>query len=455
MEQPDHGIGGGKGMETQNSDNVSTKLRRIAEVARAHPNEALKTLSHHIDLEWMKEAYARTRKDGAAGVDGETAKEFAENLEERLASLLQRFRDGTYFAPPVRRVRIPKDDGERLIGIPAFEDKVLQRAVTMVLEAVYEQSFLDCSYGFRPRRSAHQALEALWRESMQMGGAWILEVDIKSYFDSIDKAQLGAILDQRVKDGVIRRVIGKWLNAGVMEEGALRYADLGTPQGGVASPMLANIFLHEVLDVWFEREVKPRLECPATLIRFADDFVAVLRCEQDARRLMAVLPKRLAKYGLQVHPEKTRLVQFHRPRPDGRDSNDDPGTFTFLGFTHYWGKSKKATWVVKRKTAKRRSARAVRRIWEWCRAHRHEEVAKQQDQLNRKLRGHYEYYGLTGNFDALSNFAFRVRRAWRYWLDRRSQRARMTWKRFNALLKRHPLARPRITHSACAAGANP
>ena len=436
-------------METQDSRDVSTRLRRIAEVARAHPSEALKTLSHHIDETWMKEAYARTRKDGAAGIDEETAKEFALNLDERLAALLEQFRAGTYYAPPVRRVHIPKEGGTRPIGIPTFEDKVLQRAVTMVLEAVYEQSFLDCSYGFRPQRSAHQALDALWRASMNAGGGWILEVDIKSYFDTIDRAQLAAILDQRVKDGVIRRAIGKWLNAGVMEDGAVRRFALGTPQGGVISPMLANIYLHEVLDVWFEREVKPRLNGPATLIRFADDFVIVLRLEEDARRLMAVLPKRFEKYGLKLHPEKTRLVRFQASRSDRKGDGDDPGSFDFLGFTHYWGKSRKGNWVIKRKTSKRRFARAIKRVWQWCRAHRHDAVSEQQKQLNRKLVGHYSYYGITGNFEALSCFAYRVRRAWRYWLDRRSQRGRMKWDRFNELLKRHPLAPPQIMHSAC------
>lgn len=442
-------------METQDSADVSTKLRRIAEVAKAHPNEALKTLSHHIDLGWMREAYGRTRKDGAVGVDEETAKEFAANLDGRLAALLERFRAGTYFAPPVRRVHIPKEGGTRPIGIPTFEDKVLQRAVTMVLDAVYEEWFLDCSYGFRPRRSAHQALEALWKASMMVGGGWIVEVDIKSYFDTIDRAELGAILDQRVKDGVIRRAIGKWLNAGVLEDGALRRFAFGTPQGGVISPMLANIYLHEVLDTWFEREVKPRLNGSATLIRFADDFVVVLSSEEDARRLMAVLPKRFEKYGLKLHPEKTRLVRFKSPASKRNEDDDDPGSFDFLGFTHYWGKSRKGSWVIKRKTSKRRFARAVKRIWQWCRAHRHDEVVKQQRQLNRKLMGHYGYYGITGNSEALSCFAYRVRRTWRYWLDRRSQRGRMKWDRFNELLRRHPLEPPRIMHSVCAAGAKP
>jgi RNA-directed DNA polymerase len=444
-------------METPSSEKVSTKLHRIAEVARRHPNVALTTLAHHVDLDLMKYAYRMTRKNGATGVDGETAKEFAVNLDARLQSLLDRFHSGTYFAPPVRRVHIPKENGTRPIGIPTFEDKILQRAVTLVLEAVYEQSFLDCSYGFRTGRSAHQALQALWQETMRWDSGWIIEVDIKSYFDTINHAQLGAILDERVRDGVIRRAIGKWLNAGVMEDGALRRDELGTPQGGVVSPMLANIYLHEVLDVWLERDVKPRLEGRAAVIRFADDFVIVLDKESDVHKLMAVLPKRFAKYGLQLHPEKTRVVAFARPWLEKRDDDDDagPGTFDFLGFTHYWGKSRAGRWVVKRKTSRRRFTRGLKRIWEWCKANRHEEVAEQAKQLNLKLTGHYQYYGITGNFDALTRFAFEVRRAWRYWLDRRSQRAHMNWDRFREMLQRHPLKPPQIAHVYAAPLAKP
>lgn len=445
-------------METLASEIVSTKLQQIAEVARKHPEMVLRTLAHHIDLDFLKHAYRLTRKSGATGVDGETAEEYAAELDARLSSLLERFKAGTYRAPPVRRGYIPKDNGEtRLIGIPTFEDKILQRAVTMVLEAVYEQSFLDCSYGFRPHRSAHQALEAIWRGLMRMGGGWVIEVDIKSYFDTIDHAQLRMILGLRVNDGVICRAIGKWLNAGVMEDGELRRFESGTPQGGVISPILSNIYLHEVLDAWFERDVKPRLQGQSELVRFADDFVVLVQREEDARRLLEVLPKRFAKYGLRLHPDKTRLVRFTRPRKN-RDDGDDvagPQSFDFLGFTHYWGRSRKGAEIVKRRTAKRRLARAVQRIWQWCKLHRHDEVSEQQAQLNSKLRGHYQYYGITGNFEALAQFVYLVRRGWRYWLDRRSQRARMKWARFNELLRKHPLAPPRIAHSALSASAKP
>jgi len=253
------------------SRDVYTKQQRIAELARLMPDAGFTSLAYYIDLEWMREAYRRIRKDGAAGVDGVTAEEYERDLDRNLESLLERFKSGRYFAPPVKRTYIPKGDGRvRPIGIPALEDKVLQRAVLMVLTPLYEQDFLECSYGFRPGRSVHQALEALWEGVMGMGGCWVLEVDIKSYFDTVKHEHLREFLRKRVRDGVLLRVIGKWLKAGVMEDGAVRYPEEGTPQGGVISPLISNIYLHEVLDVWFEGEVKPRLSGRAKLIRFAD-----------------------------------------------------------------------------------------------------------------------------------------------------------------------------------------
>ncbi len=427
-------------------ETVSTKLQKIAELAGKAPEMALTSLNHHIDIDLLLEAYRRTRKDGAPGIDGQTAKEYEEELFENLNSLLDRFKSGTYKAPPVRRVYIPKGDGTRTrpIGIPTFEDKVLQRAVTMVLEAIYEQDFLDCSYGFRPCRSAHQALQALWDQSMKMGGGYVLELDIQKFFDTLDHSHLRSFLDQRVRDGVIRRAIDKWLKAGVMEEGTVRRLENGTPQGGVVSPILANLYLHEVLDLWFMHDVLPRLRGKAFVIRYADDAVLVFSSEQDAKRVMEVLPKRFGKYGLSLHPEKTKLVDFMRP---GNRGSSGPGSFDLLGFTHFWGKSRRDRWVIQRKTAKDRFSRAVKRISEWCRRCRHLPVREQHRILIRKLRGHNQYYGITGNFRAISRFCWAVTWLWQKWLDRRSQRARMNWERFSRLLQRYPLPRPRIVHS--------
>ena len=447
--------------ERSSSDPISTQLQRIAELARQSPEMAFTTLAHHIDIEFLLEACRRTRADGAVGVDGQTARDFAGNLRENLQSLLDRFKSGRYRAPPVRRVFIPKGDGksQRPIGIPTFEDKALQRAVVMVLEAVYEQDFLDCSYGFRPGRSAHQALDALWKGVMRMGGGWVVELDIRSFFDAMDKGHLRSFLDQRVQDGVIRRTIDKWLAAGVMQDGCLVRPETGTPQGGVVSPILSNVYLHEVLDKWFEDVVKPRLEGDAFLVRYADDATLVFSCERDARRVMDVLPKRFAKYGLTLHPTKTRLIDFSRPAETyGRDEGPScprPSTFVLLGFTHYWGRSRRGRWVVKRKTAKKSFVRAVRAVALWCRRFRHEKLWWQHQALVRKLHGHYGFYGITGNGKALEYFLVAATRVWWKWLSRRSQRARMSWDRFNAVLRRYPLPAARVVHSVYRRAAKP
>ncbi len=433
---------------TSSPSDISTKLQQIAELARRTPT-ALTTLAHHIDIEFLCEAYRRTRKDGAAGVDGETAATYARTLDENLRSLLDRLKSGTYHAPPVRRVHIPKGDGSktRPIGIPTFEDKVLQRAVTMVLEAIYEQEFHDCSYGFRPARSAHHALQALWDGLMKMHGGWVLEIDIEAFFDTLVHEHLRTFLDRRVRDGVLRRTINKWLKAGVLEATELRYAESGTPQGGVISPLLANVYLHEVLDTWFDADVKPRLQGQAFLIRYADDAVLVFSSEADARKVMDVLPKRFGKYGLKLHPEKTRLVKFTRPQRRDTPRSAEAESFDLLGFTHFWGKSRADSWVVKRQTARSRFGRALRRVSQWCRLHLHDRISRQHKHLTQALRGHYGYFGITGNANALSNFLYEVTQAWQKWLHRRTGRGAMPWPRFLRVLKRFPLPPPKVVHS--------
>lgn len=385
-----------------------------------------------------------------------TAAQYEAALEANLESLLERFKSGRYRAPAVRRVHIPKPGTgkkTRPIGIPTLEDKVLQRAVLMVLEPVYEADFLGCSYGFRPGRSAHQALAALWRGLMSTGGGWIIDLDISNFFDDVDWGHLRGFLDQRVRDGVIRRAIGKWLNAGVMESGAVHHPDRGTPQGGVVSPLLSNLYLHEVLDVWFEHEVKPRLRGRAFEVRFADDAVLVFEREEDARRVLAVLAKRFARYGLRLHPEKTQLVDFRSPPRAGGSGSQRARSFALLGFTHFWGRSRTGRWVVKRKTAKDRFSRALRAVGRWCRVHRHWSLRDQQMALSGKLQGHYAYYGITGNSRALVRFRYEVERLWCKWLGRRSWGGRMPWVRFDRLRDHHPLPPARALHSVyrCAA----
>jgi group II intron reverse transcriptase/maturase len=430
-------------------DPVFTRQQRIAVLAKQSPQMGFTSLNHHLDLAWLAQAYYRTRKDGAPGVDGQTADDYGQDLLANLESLRDRAKSGTYFAPPVRRVHIPKGTGgeTRPLGIPTLEDKILQRAVVMALEPIYEQDFLSCSYGFRPGRSTHQALQALWQQTMDQGGCCLVEVDIRKFFDTLDRAHLRALLRQRVRDGVLLRLIDKWLQAGVLEEGNLTYPEAGTPQGGVISPLLANIYLHYVLDVWFEHTVKPRLKGRAFLVRYADDFVMGFARAEDARRVLDVLPQRFGKYGLTIHPDKTRLVPFGRPsrRPAaaGAQAESEPGSFDFLGLTHYWSRSKQGKWVVKRKTAGSRFHRAVRTIATWCRLNRHLPIGEQYQALCRKLRGHFLYYGgVIGNRRCLQRFRYEVMRLWRKWLARRKRRGQYGWDRLNRLLKVLPLPWP-------------
>jgi group II intron reverse transcriptase/maturase len=431
-------------------DPVFTKQQRIAALAKQVPQMGFTSLNHYLDLPWLGAAYDQTRKDGAPGVDGQTADDYMQSLRDNLLSLLDRAKSGTYWAPPVRRVRIPKGTGSetRPLGIATLEDKILQRAVVLVLEPIYEQDFLPCSYGFRPGRSAHQALQALWQQTMDLGGCWLLEVDIQKFFDTLDHAQLRALLRQRLRDGVVLRLIDTWLSAGVLDAGELTYPEAGAPQGGVLSPLLSNVYLHYVLDVWFEQVVKPRLQGRAFLVRYADDFVMGFACAEDARRVLDVLPKRFGKYGLTIHPEKTRLVPFVRPasRPGapGVPVVPAPGSFDFLGFTHYWSRSKRGTWVVKRKTAGSRFQRALKQIAVWCRLNRHLPIRDQYPVLVQKLQGHYASYGgLMGNQRCLQRFRYEVMRLWRQWLSRRRRRGQWPWARFNQLLEQLVLPWPR------------
>lgn len=432
--------------DTRGSEAMSTKLQRIAEAARASPEGRFTSLNHLLDADLLRAAFQRLRKDSAPGVDERTWREYEAGLEARLPVLLDEAKSGRYRAPPVRRVHIPKGTGPetRPIGIPTIEDKLLQRAVATILEAVYEQDFHPHSYGFRPGRSAHQALARVREVLMSTAGGWVLEVDVRKFFDTVDHAHLREMLRRRVQDGVILRLVGKWLNAGVWEAGRVSRSDRGTPQGGVISPLLANVYLHEVLDTWWEGEVKPRLRGRAELVRYADDFVLLFEREDDARRVQEVLPKRFAKYGLAVHPEKTRLVPFRRPQR----GDPPPGSFDLLGFTHRWAKSRRGYWVIMRCTAKDRFRRGLQRIAAWCRLNRHAPIPVQHRALSTRLQGHYAYFGITGNGPQLAGFRWAVSTIWAKWLMRRSQRGRRKgWEWFAGVLRRHPLPPARVVHS--------
>ncbi len=399
----------------------------------------LTSLHHLIDLDWMYEAYRLTRKDGAPGIDGVLAVDYEANLLD----LLARVKSGRYIAPPVRRHYIPKADGtKRPLGIPTLEDKVAQRVILLLLEPIYETD----SYGFRPGRSAHDALRALRDGFMDQGLRWVVGVDVSKYFDTIDHAHLRRFLDQRVTDGVIRRMIDKWLKAGVLERGILRRSAGGTPQGGVISPLLANIYLHYVLDEWFEGVVRPRTRGGCLLVRYADDAVIAFGDHLAGSRLLDVLGKRLGRYGLQLHPTKARFVDFRFRRPQGRHPATAGTTFDFLGFTHVWGRSKKGKSVVRQVTAKDRYARALASVTDWCRTNLNRPFREQRAHLARVIRGHCAYYGITGSGRRIRWYHHQLLRIWKKWLSRRGRHSNLPWSRFGAMLGRHPLPSATIVH---------
>ena len=424
------------------------KLQRIAQQAHRYPEMVFNNVFHVIDRDFLLEAYRLTRKTSAPGVDKVTATQYAENLDDNLRDLHERLRDNRYIAPPVERVWIEKEDGKkRPIGKPCFEDKIVQRAVVMILEAIFEHDFHDFSHGFRKGHSQHQALHELRELCRKLNITWIVDADVSGFFDHLDWNLLREFIQQRVRDGGILRLIGKWLHAGVLEAGELMHPDKGTPQGGVISPMLANVFLHHVLDEWFVKDVQPRMKGGCFLIRFGDDFIIGCELEADARRVMEVLPKRFNRFSLSIHPEKTVLIEFKRP-PSREPSAPGKGTFDFLGFTHYWAKTRRGYWVIKRKTVGKRLRRFMKAIWLWCRENRHQPLQEQYRILCSKLRGYYQYYGIRGNFRVLEAVFRHTHRAWRYWLSRRSHKGHINWQKFVALVHdKLPLPKPRIIHS--------
>jgi RNA-directed DNA polymerase len=434
-------------MKPEIMESVSTRRQRIVLAARRNRHEPLTALNHHMDLNWMGEAYRSVRGNAAPGIDGQTVAQYGANLVENLRDLQERAKSGSYRAPAVRRAYVPKNEKEdRPIGIPTTEDKILQRAVAMILEPIYEQEFLPFSFGFRRGRSQHDALDYLREQCFATNVQWVLEVDLAKFFDTVDHRQMQELLSRRVRDGVIARLIAKWLKAGVMEDGNVSYPEEGTPQGGVISPLLSNIYLHEVLDKWFVESVQPACGGRTFMVRFADDFVMGFERLEDVRKVQRVIAKRFARFGLRINVEKTRLVRFGRP-PRGGGSGERPGTFDFLGFTHYWGRSRNGHMVVKVKTAAGRFRRALGRIREWGWENRHLPLKVQQRELNEKLRGHDGYYGVTGNYRMLSQLRCEVAKLWRKWLLRRNRGNSPNWKKFQAMLRTFPLLPARIVHS--------
>jgi group II intron reverse transcriptase/maturase len=430
--------------DASTSETMSLGLLKVAERAKREPGARFHSLAHLIDLAMLRRAYTRIRRDAAVGVDGMTKETYGQELEARLADLHERLRAKRYRHQAIRRVYIPKDHGKtRPIGISTIEDKIVQDSIREVLQAVYEPVFHENSFGFRPGRRAHDALTVIDRAAIRGHANWILEADIVAFFDTIDRRQLMEMIAERVPDGAMQRLVGKCLNVGVLDGEQYSSSDEGTAQGSILSPLLGNIYLHHVLDLWFEHEVRSHLRGHAVLVRYADDFLIGFEHESDARRVMEVLHKRLARYGLALHPDKTRLLDFRRPSKD-QTGGKGPGSFDFLGFTIHWRRSLKGTWSMAFRTRRARLGRVIRLVYDWCRSHRHLPIKEQHVALVRRIDGHMNYFGVTGNTRSLSCLIFHAKRAWFKWLGRRSQHGRITWDRFVAIERHFPLPRPTI-----------
>lgn len=432
-----------KNSRTGYEERVSTVQMQIAARSRKHPDEALTNLNQFIDAEFLQACFYTLNRQSAVGVDGESWHEYEAQMSERIPRLLAGFKDGTYKAPPVRRTYIPKEDGsKRPLGIPTIEDKLLQNAVSKMLMPIYEDMFYPSSYGFRPEKSQHQALDALFKEVSFNQKRYIIDADIKNYFGTINLVQLREFLDHRIRDGVIRKMLDKWLKAGVREEHQVSYPNMGTPQGGTISPLLSNIFLHYVLDEWFVKEIQPRLAGQSFMIRYADDFVLGFTNEQDARRVMEVLFKRFEKYGITLHPDKTKLIDLNN------DADDDNCTFDFLGFTHHMGKSLKGYPILKRHTSKKKFKSSMKRMNEWLRRNRHSfSLEGLVVELNRKLSGHYEYYGITHNSRSIRIYYSEVKRLLFKWINRRGNQRKLSWSQYALRVDTwSPLCLPTIRH---------
>ena len=429
---------------TQRPSPMSQSLRRLARKAKEEPRTQFTAIAHLLTEEVYWAAWRRLKKGASTGVDGVTARAYVAELGANLRALQARVKAKQYRPQPVRRVTIPKEGGQtRPIGIPTLEDKLVQGAVRLLLEAIYEQDFLPCSHGFRPQRSPHQALAALEQALLRQKVSYVLDIDIRRFFDTMDHGHLLRFVQHRVKDRSILRLLRCWLRAGVLEAGRVAPSETGTPQGGVISPLLANIYLHYVLDLWAERRMRKVLRGELVLVRYADDVVVGFQYRDDAETFQRALADRLAQFGLALNAAKTRLLEFGRFAAErAARRGRKPETFDCLGFTHICGRTRRGAFQVRRKTSRKRLRRFLTATGRWCKVNRHVPVRDQWAILCGKLRGHYQYYGVAGNRNALQVVYERVVRAWRQWLNRRSQRARMNWRKFTALLRRYPLPRP-------------
>lgn len=424
-------------------EEMSTGELQIAERARKFKHEALTNLQQFIDEKLLQKSYQSLNKDSSPGIDGKYWHNYSQEAQFRIPELLGEFKSGKYKAPPIRRVYISKGkNGKRPLGIPTIEDKILQESVRRILTPIYEEEFKTFSYGFRGGRSAHQAIDYMFKEVSFKGLHYIIDADIKNYFGNINHGIFREFLDCRVKDGVVRRMIDKWLKAGILEDKQLSYPKEGTPQGGIISPLLGNIYLHYVLDEWFSEQIQPLLAGRSFVVRYADDFVLGFEKATDVERVMKVLPKRFEKYKLELHPDKTQIINLNNKRGEGNRS------FDFLGFTHYLGKSQKGKVVLKRKTSSKKLTVAIDKIQLWIKHNRQMKLKELIPALNVKLRGHYNYYGITFNMKGIISYFEQVKRILQKWLNRRGGKPVWNWNKFaNLVTVWMPLLRPKIYHS--------
>ncbi|WP_234023593.1 group II intron reverse transcriptase/maturase [Sorangium cellulosum] len=436
-------------LRAQDRKGALTDLARVGERAARNKGERFVNLLSHVRVPLLKEAYLRLRKNAAAGVDGETWKSYGEQLDARLSDLQDRIHRGAYHPPPVRRVHTPKGDGRtRPLGIPSLEDKIVQQAVRTVIEPIYERSeFVGVSYGFRPGRSQHLALDAL-HVAICRKTSWVLDADIRSFFDTIDHGWMQKFIEHRIGDKRLVRLLMKWLHAGVIEDGEWHRVEEGTPQGGIISPLMANIYLHYVLDLWILKWRRTQARGQVYYVRYADDLVMAFEYEQDARAMRKALAERLVQFGLELHPDKTRVLRFGRfaKKDSALDGRQRPETFDFLGFTHICGNGRHGRfWLVRRTSRKKRAAK-IANVKEQIRRRMHDSPGSQYQWLVQVLVGHYRYYGVPGNYQALDSFRQQIEAAWHRRLQRRSQRGRWNATQWRKFAERYPLPRPRIYH---------
>ena len=426
---------------------VETELKRIAEIIARHPDDKLQTLVHLINKETLKYCHQTMDKNKASGIDGISKEEYAENLEENLENLVLRMKRQAYKPQPVRRTYIPKDEKSvRPLGIPSYEDKLVQTAMSKILNEIYETEFKDFSYGFRPKRSCHDALKALSMTIESKKVSYVVDADIKGFFDNVDHKWMIEFLEHKIGDPNFIRLVYRFLRAGIMEDGKYLESDKGTPQGGNMSPILANVYLHYVLDLWFDVAVRKGSRGEAYLVRYADDFVACFQYKEDANNFYKALKERLKKFGLELSESKTRIIEFGRFAEDNRDKRGEgrTETFDFLGFTHYCSKSVNGKYRVKRKTSRKKLKIKLKAAKTWLRKNMHMPVIHLIGKLNTKLIGHYRYYGITDNIKMLSNFRYEVIKMMFKVLNRRSQRKSYNQEKFKELLEKYPISRPKI-----------